>query len=159
MLVKQCARQLSEYSFVFVGPINGQQGIGYRATRAAKELPNLFFLGSRPQGQLPAYLKSFDAVWMPFKVNELTRSMCPIKMYEYLAAGKSVVSVHLPEIGEMAHVIRIAQDPREIPSYLHEAVSEDRSSAVVAERVKSVQHFSWERRFMLFEELLAEVVH
>jgi hypothetical protein len=159
LLVEQCARQLPECSFVFVGPINGQQGIGYRATRATQELPNVFFLGARPQGQLPAYLKSFDVAWLPFKVNELTRSMCPIKMYEYLAAGKSVVSVYLPEIHEMAHVIRIAQDPRQIPSHLYEAVNEDCSSAVVAKRVKSVQHFSWEKRFMLFEELLAGVVH
>ena len=47
---------------------------------------------------MPHYVKYFDVTLIPFKINELIKSVNPIKFYEYLAAGKPVISTPLPEI-------------------------------------------------------------
>ncbi|MHB1126058.1 MAG: glycosyltransferase [Bacillota bacterium] len=59
--------------------------------------PNIHYLGYKPYEQLPAYLHAFDAGIIPFRVTSMTKASCPIKMYEYLAAGLPVVSSCLPE--------------------------------------------------------------
>ena len=63
-----------------------------------QNLPNMHFLGRKRYEELPAYCKQFDVGLVPFKVNELTRAVNPIKLREYLAAGLPVVSTPLPEI-------------------------------------------------------------
>jgi len=63
-----------------------------------QNLPNIHFLGRKRYEELPAYCKQFDVGLIPFKVNELTRAVNPIKLREYLAAGLPVVSTPLPEI-------------------------------------------------------------
>lgn len=63
-----------------------------------RDIPNMHFLGRKPYASLPAYCKCFDVGLIPFKVNELTKSVNPIKLREYLAAGLPVVSTTLPEV-------------------------------------------------------------
>jgi len=60
-------------------------------------IPNMHFLGRRPYAALPAYCRCFDVGLIPFKVNELTKAVNPIKLREYLASGLPVVSTPLPE--------------------------------------------------------------
>ncbi len=45
---------------------------------------------------------AFDVALIPFLENELTRATNPVKLYEYLAAGKPVVSTYLPELETVA---------------------------------------------------------
>ena len=58
--------------------------------------------------ELPAFLRGFDVCLVPFLVNELTINSSPLKAYEYVAAGRPVVSSRLPELAEFAPPIRIA---------------------------------------------------
>jgi glycosyltransferase involved in cell wall biosynthesis len=55
-------------------------------------------LGRRDYRDLPAYCARFDAALLPFRINPMTRSINPIKLREYLAAGLPVVSTPLPEV-------------------------------------------------------------
>lgn len=64
-----------------------------------KSIPNIKFLGLKPYEVLPQYLYYADVCLIPFKINEITLAANPIKMYEYLASGKPVVSTNLPEAG------------------------------------------------------------
>ena len=61
-------------------------------------LPNVVFTGEIPYGKLPYYLYAFDVCLLPFKVVPLTLATNPVKVYEYLSAGKPVVTVSLPEM-------------------------------------------------------------
>ena len=63
-----------------------------------RELANMHFLGRKNYEELPAYCKQFDVGLIPFKINDLTRAVNPIKLREYLAAGLPVVSTPLPEV-------------------------------------------------------------
>jgi hypothetical protein len=71
--------------------------------------PNMHFLGRKPYADLPAYCREFDVGLIPFRINELTLAVNPIKLREYLAAGLSVVSTPLPEVHLYSEQIEIAE--------------------------------------------------
>jgi len=73
-----------------------------------RSLPNMHFLGRRPYEDLPAYCRCFDVGLIPFKINELTKAVNPIKLREYLAAGLPVVSTPLPEVAACGSSVRVA---------------------------------------------------
>jgi glycosyltransferase involved in cell wall biosynthesis len=89
-LLADVARRRPDWHMVLIG----DSTIDLTSYRA---LPNMHFLGRRPYAELPAYCKAFDVGLVPFKINELTKAVNPIKLREYLAAGLPVVSTPLPE--------------------------------------------------------------
>jgi glycosyltransferase involved in cell wall biosynthesis len=67
---------------------------------ALAALPNVRLVGRKPFAELPAYLARCDVALIPFKVNDLTLAVNPIKYREYLSAGVPVVTTALPEMVE-----------------------------------------------------------
>ncbi|MEW6172557.1 MAG: glycosyltransferase [Bacillota bacterium] len=62
-----------------------------------RSIPNLRFVGYKFYESLPQYLHYADVCIIPFKLNRISLATNPVKMYEYLAAGKPVVTTDLPE--------------------------------------------------------------
>jgi len=89
-LIAEVARKRPEYTFVLIGEV-------LTDVTPLRGLPNVRLLGRRPYETLPHYCKLFDAAMLPFNRTAMTRSVNPIKMREYLAAGLPVVSTPLPE--------------------------------------------------------------
>ncbi len=79
-------------------------------------LANVILTGEIPYQDLPYYLYSFDVCLLPFKVTELTLATNPVKVYEYLSAGKPIVSVSLPEIKQFGDNVWSASDQGEFVS-------------------------------------------
>lgn len=90
-LIKTAAEAMPGVSFVFVGPV-----IDRAHFAPLNGVSNVHFLGPRSFEHVPAYVGSFDACILPHEQSELTTSMDPLKLYEYLAAGKPVVATELP---------------------------------------------------------------
>ena len=103
-LIAAVARLRPRYSFVLIGDC-------LHDVSALKGLPNVHLLGRRPNADLPSYCAAFAAGLIPFKRTALTRSVNPIKMYEYLAAGLPVVSTSLPEVRRFDGPITTADVP------------------------------------------------
>lgn len=59
---------------------------------------NVKFHREIPYEQVPFIMSSFDVAIIPFKIMPLTKAVNPVKIYEYAAAGKPVVSTALPEV-------------------------------------------------------------
>jgi glycosyltransferase involved in cell wall biosynthesis len=76
-----------------------------------QSLPNMHFLGRKPYAELPAYCQEFDVGLVPFRINELTKAVNPIKLREYLAAGLPVVSTPLPEAKLCGSLVESADEP------------------------------------------------
>lgn len=113
-----------------------------------KNLPsNLHFLGARPYSALPNYLKGLDVCVIPFRDNAISRGASPLKLYEYLAAGKAVVSVpyfhDLHQFGDLALTARAVDEWRDA---LSAALAEAHCPKRVAQRMQSVAEHSWEAR-------------
>ncbi|WP_423372476.1 glycosyltransferase [Burkholderia sp. LMG 32019] len=73
-----------------------------------REFSNVEMTGEVPYARLPYFLYSFDVCIMPFKVMPLTLATNPVKVYEYLASGRPVVSVDLPEMAQFHELVEVA---------------------------------------------------
>ncbi len=94
-LVAAVAEQRPHWHWIFVGPPGTAEP---ESGTAALKRPNVHFLGHRPYQALPDYLRGIDVAVLPCKINPYTRSMFPLKFFEYLAAGKPVVASSLPAL-------------------------------------------------------------
>jgi glycosyltransferase involved in cell wall biosynthesis len=100
-------------------------------------------LGKISYQELPEYAASFDVALIPFLVNELTISVNPLKLMEYLACGLPVISTRLPEVVRYAELVYLADSPEEFARAISRAFSED-SPAVRLMRRETARSKSWD---------------
>ena len=75
------------------GRLRGAGPVRRHAARSGRGLPaNVHLVGAAGTTRLPGWLLAMDACIMPHRHDGLTASMDPLKLYEYLAAGRPVVS-------------------------------------------------------------------
>jgi glycosyltransferase involved in cell wall biosynthesis len=121
------------------------------------KLPNVHYLGWQPFARLPALLNGIDVFLIPYVLTEMTKYISPIKLYEYLAVGKPIVSTHLPEVSIFKEHICIAGNSQEFIHLIREALTNDTPDQVIARRNLSRQH-SWESRLDVMLEAIAEAL-
>ncbi len=139
-LLAEVARKRLDWHFILIGDSTIKL-TPYRL------LPNMHFLGRKSYEQLPAYCKGFDLGIIPFKINELTKAVNPIKLREYLAAGLSVVSTPLPEVELYDRHIATAHGTMEFIAKIEDALEashttrEARSAAMASETWETKMEF------------------
>jgi glycosyltransferase involved in cell wall biosynthesis len=144
-LVRDAARLRPAWSFALVGPaFSGAISGDSRELALIQGVPNVHLMGPRAYEDVPAYLEAFDAAIIPFKLNGLTEDTNPIKLYEYLAAGKPVISTPLPEASTVDGV-RIAETAEAFVAQIQAALSESDPGAS-ARRCATAARNSWEVR-------------
>jgi len=109
-------------------------------------LPNVRMLGQQPYETMPQYLYHFDACLIPFKVNEITEATDPVKMYEYLSAGKPVVSVSLEELKPLREFLYLATDKEDFLTQLDKALGES-DPELAARRCAFAAENTWKDRY------------
>jgi glycosyltransferase involved in cell wall biosynthesis len=147
-LLVELARLRASWSFALVGPVG--PGDPRTDVSALAAEPNIHLLGPRAYGELPDVLRAADAGLIPYARNELTESIFPMKVYEYLAAGLPVVATPLPALAGVAGVAS-APDAQGIAGLLERALAED-SPGRRAERSRAAASHSWDARL---EEIAA----
>jgi glycosyltransferase involved in cell wall biosynthesis len=150
-LLVSLARARPDWSFALVGPI----GTGDPSTdvSALSGLPNVHLLGARPYDALPAVLRGAEAAIIPYAVNDLTTSVFPMKVYEYLAAGLPVVATPLPSLRGVDG-IAVADGAEAMAARLGELMSGD-SGERRRERSRLASGHSWDARLEEMAEALA----
>jgi glycosyltransferase involved in cell wall biosynthesis len=102
-------------------------------------------LGRRDLSALPSYLKGFDACLIPYVLTENKLLADPLKLYEYLAAGKPVVSKPLPGLASFSNVVSFATTAGEWIDAIDTAIRHD-SDEAVARRQQVAQQHTWDMR-------------
>ena len=149
-MLARMARLRPSWSFALVGPVG--TGDPHTDVSALASEPNVHLLGLRSYTQLPAVLRAADAGLIPYARNELTNSIFPMKVYEYLAAGLPVIATPLPALANVA-AVRTAPDAEGVVALLEQALSED-SPEHRAGRSRAAREHSWDRRL---EEIAAAI--
>ncbi|PAE25820.1 glycosyltransferase [Bacillus sp. 7894-2] len=152
-MIAKAAQNLPNHSFVMIGPVD--TGIDQFRT-----LKNVHFLGAKSYKDLPNYIQSFDICLIPFRINKLTRSVNPIKMYEYLSAGKPIISTPLPEVIHFKNAIDITQNAEELEisiKSLLSTTSNANSAEKIRERQLIGQENSWDARWKKVSELIETI--
>ena len=126
------------------------------AGKALADLPNVRLTGEVPYAELPYWLHGFDVCLLPFKVIPLTLATNPVKVYEYLAAGKPVVSVDLPEMAQFDGLVRVAADHGGFVDAVAATLAEGPKQGADARQAFAASQ-TWAHRAETFDRALAEL--
>lgn len=101
--------------------------IGFEHDESLKEskildYENVYYLGAKPYGELVQYAVWYDIAILPFAINEITLSVSPVKIFEYMALRKPVVTGALPECRKYKSCL-IAESSADYVKKIEEAVS------------------------------------
>lgn len=152
-LLEGVARQRPEWQFVLAGPV----GVGDPSTDVSSlsSLPNVHIIGSRSQQELPRLLRGCSAGLIPYAQNQLTASVFPMKVYEYMAAGLPVIATSLPTLEGVEGVV-FADDSNASVEAIDHVLEEDDASTRQARSLLARGH-SWEARLDEIDAALREV--
>jgi len=134
-----------QWSFMLVGPITIRTAEGQRACEALRSLPHVHFLGQKSVVDVPRYVTGCTVCLLPYQINEWTKHIDSLKLYEYLACGKPVVATDVPAARCFSDVIRIAGNQDEFISSMNSALREDNPVLQAQRRQIAAQH-TWDRR-------------
>ena len=116
--------------------------------------PNVVFLGTRAYETLPAYGKAFAAAIIPYRLTKQVLAANPLKLREYLAMGKPIVSVSTPETERFAEFVSIARSREEFLERLDEATARGLSSERLHRQTAFASTMTWD---CTFEQVLARL--
>ncbi len=137
-LIQKISERYSNMNVVLIGHVAVD-------TKSLDELSNVYFLGKKSFSQLPNYAACFDVCILPYVDNDQIYNCNPIKLKEYLATGKPVVSVSFPEILGFNDIVYIAETDEEFIEYIKQAIDTDSIDKAV-KRVNYVEGLTWENR-------------
>ncbi len=143
------ARAFPGGTLVVVGPA---QGSARERMERLATLPNVRWLGLRSYNALPRAVAAFDVALIPYLTNEYTRSCFPLKLYEYLAAGKHVVATGLPELAGLEPHVVVAEGAEAAIEAVRAAL--ERGDRGREERVALAARNTWETRTSRLLELV-----
>ncbi len=122
----------------------------------------IIMAGKQPYERLPGFLAAADICLLPAYNNEVMRDIVPIKLYDYMAMGKPVITTKLPgimeEFGEENGVIYVDKPEDTV----HKAIEVLSSGEAVKIGIKArhfVERSSWDAITNDFERYLKEVIH
>ncbi len=139
-LLVHLATSYPELNILLIGPVFADFGLSDFREKWASVLPgpwspgfgltskpdNIHIIGIRSYDQLPAYLKAFDVCLLPYILNDVTRDIHPVKILEYLAAGRPVVSTPLPDVIRFyPDVVAIAETPDSFTECVRKSLVEE----------------------------------
>jgi len=126
-LIAATARLLPEWRFMLVGPAQTDLS-------ALEGLGNIHRLGARPHAALPGYAQHWQAGIIPFRDTPQIRACNPLKLREYLAAGRPVVSTDFPALAPYCDLVRVAATPEGFAQALRDSL-DDRNTPARQARV------------------------
>lgn len=148
LIVRLAGANDGKYQIVIVGGfLNG-------ADRLIPDLPNVHRLGMRPVSALPGYIKGMDVCIMPYRLNETTKCIFPLKLFEYLATGKPVVATPIPAVQAHSGFLNVAHGEDEFVTLTARALESDRAEDAGRRREYARAH-DWEAHVAMKLDVIA----
>lgn len=133
-----------DWSFVFVGERKGSHNIEELLDQMAQR-PNVHFLGGKPTERLGAYPQHCDVCIMPYHLDDYTKYIYPLKLHEYLAGGRPVVSTPICSVIAFSEVLATASSLEDWSKAIQNAFSKaENTPEKVAQRQKVAQLHDWD---------------
>lgn len=142
-LLEYLLNEHKDKMFIMAGPIAGK----FNSERF-KQYNNIMFIGEMSYDEMAAVYKKFDICIIPHLLNEFIKSMDPMKLYGYLAAGKPVVSIEVPGVEQFSGLIKITNIKEQFSNFISEIANnkEYLNEERAKERQASVKEFSWKAK-------------
>lgn len=147
-LLDQVIEHLPQWHFVFIGKADIDTS---RLTRNS----NVHLLGPRTHAELPSYAQHWNASLLPFKRNAQIEACNPLKLREYLAAGRPLVSTPFPALERYKDVVRVATSAAEFVYALQASRGDDKNDD--GKRRAAVRDQTWQAQAGRVSEWLDEL--
>lgn len=148
-LLLWCACNLPDVSFVFAGQITGGD---YSQLR---RLDNVYLLGRMRYEKIPRLCACFDVCMLQWKMSEWIRCCHPLKMFEYMASGKPIVSVPIKEVMQYSDIVSIANDKQQFCDAIRWELDNDTPQRA-QRRIEIAQQQSWDKNVEKISELIIQ---
>lgn len=159
VLLKKLAAAHRDKLILMVGPeakVYGNRSKTYADQSGLKAFANVNFVGPKPGNELPSYLRYSDCCVIPFLCNELTKSIYPLKINEYLSAGKPVITTPFSQdVMGFSPVSYVSEDDSHFVSLIDRAIDEDSQLKRIDRQTFSSSN-SWEARAHHFIDSVVE---
>lgn len=147
-LLHYLAQEMPDTRFHFIGRVTETD-----AVLKLKSLPNVVFWGAKQVSKLPSYLKHFDLGIIPYLCTEQTKNIYPLKINEYLAAGKPVVMTDFADFTEFKNIVRIENSKYDFLQAVRDELQTDNSAKRQA-RIEMARSNSWHNRVGQISEIV-----
>jgi glycosyltransferase involved in cell wall biosynthesis len=148
-LVEETARRRPDWNFLLIGP----EYDGSLRRASLLTLPNVTWVGPRPYPALPGYLRLFDVAIIPFRLGPITMATSPLKLYEYFAGGRPVITTAIPEC--IAHPeVEVVTSAEDFAASLDVARSKGRDPAMRTRLRALAAANSWTERVREIERVM-----
>ncbi len=163
-LICELAQRLRDAEFLMLGG-NPEEVEAWKTRTAAAK--NIRWLGHVPNAEVPLYQAACDVLLMPYQREVTIRGkgntaeiMSPMKLYEYMAAGRAILSSDLPALRVMlteANSILLAPDD---PAAWADALAKlrknpEKRKRIAAQARADVRPYSWRGRVKRILEFAA----
>ncbi|MDF3077651.1 MAG: glycosyltransferase [Sphingobacteriaceae bacterium] len=148
-LLKEVITNNTDKSFVFAGPT-----VPEYIPEWFFNTPNIHLTGRLPYSEMPAMIKGFDVAMIPFKKDEVSRTIFPLKLFEYLGAGKPVVATdfNLDLVDFTYDIVLYCSDAKSFSEAIRNALKE--AEMMIGKRVEIAKENTWDKRAAEFSALL-----
>ncbi len=147
-LVSRLATIFAHGSIVLVGP----NLLEHSERELLNSHKNVYMTGATPYREIPDWMRAFDVCIVPHLVTAFTESLNPIKLWEYLAAGKPIVSTRVAGFRDYPGLVRLADGADGFAREVHLALGEP--PALVEARQTEARGHSWSRRVDQIETVI-----
>lgn len=152
-MVKYLAEKRPNYNIVLLG-------IKYDDTfdkANLNEYSNIYFLGSKSYDVLPNYASHFTVCTIPFLINGITQATSPLKLFEYMALEKPIVTTAMNECKKYESVL-IANNKEEFVNLVDKAIeiSNKKDNNYYSLLNKEALENTWEEKANVIIDLLKE---
>lgn len=154
-LVVRVAQAFPAWSLVLVGPVRVSDPGNRVALEVLRGMPNVHFLGQKDVTLVPNYIAACDVCLLPYQMNEWTRHIDSLKLYEYLACGKPVVATSVPAAQRFSDVVRVAASPTDFVAGVRDGLRGDHAELQAKRRSVAAQN-TWERRIDVISAAIEE---
>lgn len=135
-ILEHIARTRPDWTILLIGRVAVDVSV-------LRRMPNVVFAGTKPYSELPKWAKAIDVCILPFTRTSLMVQSSPLKLREYLAAGKPTVAVPLPESKLLGEVVKTAEDGPGFVIAIEDALAAN-SPELIALRQKAVEGNTWD---------------
>lgn len=155
-LLLELSSRHPEWSFVFLGHVDAHPEITAMLGDLSRR-PNVYMLGEKPTEMVSGYVQHLDVCIMPYRIDDYTKYIYPLKLHEYLASGRPVVGSRIRALQNFEDVVRLAATPEEWSSEIAHALAAPANSPQLRQARQNVaQAHDWD---ILVRKIVRVIVH
>ncbi|MGE4535799.1 MAG: glycosyltransferase [Desulfovibrio sp.] len=139
-LVRAVALARPDWTMLLIGPVVGPETL----VAPLRSLPNVVLVGPLPVKEAATLAAQADVCLLPHREDALTGTLDPIKLYDYLATGRPIVSTAVAMHRDLAPLVRVASGPRAFIEAVEAALAEPPGAA--ERRCRAARAHTWARR-------------